>query len=372
MRPNFRRDQAMLKRDTTFIIGAGASYNIGFPLGDNLRDQIIDLLRVDDTHNRINFRDGTIGRIVQDKAAREGGTGDWPARAAAYRQAAATIRDGLPFARSIDSFLDGLRGQPEIEFLGKLAIATVILRAESNSPLAFRKVEAVNSAEIQENYLRALLASWHSELGQILYDGHTVETIDHVFDHAAFIIFNYDRCIEEFLTISLMRRFAIERNKAMALVARCQIIHPYGRVGAFQHGEAHIPFGRFDDDQLVEVADGIRTFTEAMEDAVGDTVKDMVARAEVLVFMGFGWLPQNMRLLQVGERVTNAHDVFATTMGLAKGETDVVADQLDEILRRSDYTADYENDKLPSATFTTEHGDCKALMRNCWLRLTSR
>lgn len=168
----------MLKRDTTFIIGAGASYNIGFPLGDNLRDQIIDLLRVDDTHNRVNFRDETIGRIVQDRAGREGGTGDWPTRAAAYRRAAATIRDGLPFARSIDSFLDGLRGQPEIEFLGKLAIATAILRAESSSPLAFQKVEAGNAAEIHENYLRAVLASWHSELGQILYDGHTVETIE--------------------------------------------------------------------------------------------------------------------------------------------------------------------------------------------------
>ena len=86
--------------------------------------------------------------------------------------------------------------------------------------------------------------------------------------------------------------------------------------------------------------------------------------------MGFGWLPQNMELLQVGGRVTNTQQVFATAMKMDDGEIAVVADQIDKILRRAGYSPDYAQDKLPRAEFIIERGDCKALMNNCWLRLT--
>ena len=361
----------MLKRDTSFVIGAGASRDLGFPLGDTLRDKIISLLRVEDPNTSINFSDPTLAKVIARRAESERGSA-WPERVEAYRRAAAIICAGLPFARSIDTFLDGLRDQPDIEFLGKLAIATIILRTEQASALSFRPVSAANAREIAEARLKELVSSWHVSLGQILYEGHTLETLGTVFDHASFIVFNYDRCIEEFLTISLMRRFAIERSEAMALVARCRIIHPYGQVGSFLPNDAgHIAFGNFQDHQLAEVAASVRTFTEAMEESVGDKVKDMVARADVLVFMGFGWLPQNMQLLQVGDRVTNAHQVFATTMDMAFGEVRIVEQQVDKILRRKDYSPEYDERPADPAEFIVEQGDCKALMKNCWLRLTS-
>lgn len=111
----------------------------------------------------------------------------------------------------------------------------------------------------------------------------------------------------------------------------------------------------------------IRTFTEAMEEDVSDQVKDGIAGADTIVFMGFGWLPQNMALLRTDNRVTNATKVFATTMGMRNGEVDGVSYQLDEMRRRGRHVGQ----PLPGATFTSENGDCKALMVNCWLRLTS-
>lgn len=363
----------MLERDTTFILGAGASFDLGFPLGDTLRDRIIELLTVDDPNTSINFSDPDFARVMQARAVSEAGASAWPDRLEAYRRAAGTICAGLPFARSIDTFIDGLRHQEHIEFLAKLAISTVILRAEAGSPLVPSQVRAVNAKDIRAKQLKTLLASWHTELSQILYDGHTTDTLGQVFDHATFVVFNYDRCLEEFLTISLMRRFGIDRRQALALVCKCRIVHPYGQVGAFDpEGNGFIPFGGHEDHQLVDVAARIRTFTETMESEIGDRIKDMVAQADMLVFLGFGWLAQNMALLQVGQRLTNARQVFATTMNMEPGEIMVVKDQIDEILRREDYTPHHVDPRPPALDFITERDDCKALMRNCWLRLTRR
>lgn len=362
----------MLERDTTFVIGAGASFDLGLPLGDTLRDRIIEVL-VDDPNRSIGFTDESIAKILRDRAVQEVGLSSWPTRIVAYRHAAGIIRGGLPFARSIDTFIDGLRHVDHIEFLSKLAIATVILRGEAGAPLSQRQVFAANAEAIRAERLRRLLASWHTELTQILYDGHSVETLDQVFEHAAFVVFNYDRCLEEFLTISLMRRFNLERRHAEKLVEKCAIVHPYGLVGASNpDADGYIPFGQVDDRQLVAATLRIRTFTETMESEVSERIKDLVAQADVLVFMGFGWLPQNMELLHVGQRFTTTRQVFATTMKMEAGEVAVVRDQINQMLRRGEYTPDYHDPAPPPPIFVNERGDCKALMNNSWLRLTHR
>lgn len=363
----------MLRNETTFVVGAGASRDLGFPLGDGLRDQIVELLAVKDPNTSIGLTDQMLSEVLRDRATREAGVNAWTDRMEVYYRTAAIIRAGLPFARSIDSFLEGVRNVPDIEFLAKLAIATVILRSEAGSPLVPYTERAANAGDIRAMRLAQLTSGWHAKLGQILFEGHTCDTVDTVFERASFVVFNYDRCIEEFLTTALERRFAIDRGRALKALFKCKIVHPYGQVGAFEPDKPnHVPFGRLGDwRRLPEVAGRIRTFTEAMEEGGGDRVKDCVAEAETIVFMGFGWLPQNMALLRADNRATNASKVFATTMGMPKGEIDVVADQLDEMLRQGRHSPEYANTPRPAATFTSEDGDCKALMANCWLRLTS-
>ena len=175
-------------------------------------------------------------------------------------------------------------------------------------------------------------------------------------DHVSFV-FNYDRSVEEFLTTSLMRRFAIGRTKDLVAVARCRLVHPYGQVGPYFPEEAgHIAFGDCDEQQLESVAGGKRTFTESMANRIGDQVKDCVAAAETIVFLGFGWLPQNMVLLHATNRVTNASKVFATVFGMPQGEIAVVADQLDRMLRRQGHSADYAEEPTPPAEFIQDRG----------------
>ena len=88
--------------------------------------------------------------------------------------------------------------------------------------------------------------------------------------------------------------------------------------------------------------------------------------------MGFGWLPQNMELLQVEEGNTNARWVYATMMNMEQGEIDVVIRQINQILKRDeDYYQTYDDSPVEELEFIIDRGDCKALMQNCWLRLTS-
>lgn len=362
----------MLERTTTFVIGAGASHDFEFPLGDLLRDRIISVLNIDDPNRSINFSDPSVSTIVQDRAAKDGGNVEWLSRIEVYRNAATIIRNGLPFARSIDTFVDGLRDDQQIRFLAKLAIALVILRAETGSPLGLGTNPRFEPPHLRDEKLQKLRSSWHVELSQILFDGHTAATLDSVFENASFIVFNYDRCLEEFLTISLMRRFNIERARALALVGKCSIIHPYGQVGAFQPDEdGFLAFGQFQDYQVTAAASRIRTFTESMESDVAAGIKELIAQAEVLAFMGFGWLPQNMQLLRVEGRRTTARRVYATMKDMEQGEIDVVINQINHILNRDEDDPFYDDMVDYPLEFIIDRGDCKALMQNCWLRLTS-
>jgi hypothetical protein len=52
-----------------------------------------------------------------------------------------------------------------------------------------------------------------------------------LFENASFIIFNYDRCLEQFLVNALPRLYAISETEADSIVHNINIIHPYGSVG---------------------------------------------------------------------------------------------------------------------------------------------
>ena len=205
----------------------------------------------------------------------------------------------------------------------------------------------------------------------MLFDGHTRDTIGSVFKDVNFVVFNYDRCIEQFLTIALMRRFNIEQGRARDLVAGCSIVHPYGKVGELR--EAHsggVPYGGLEGADFAQVASSIKTYTESMEEQTAGVVKDSVAAAQTLVFMGFGWLGQNVELLDTGHRETKAEKVFATTMGMPPGEVEVVVDRINAIVHRGRYNTSRTELGTLEVGFVNDNGDCGALMRNCWLRLT--
>jgi hypothetical protein len=169
-----------------------------------------------------------------------------------FQKAAWRIRDGLPFAQSIDDFLDQHRTDRYVNLYGKAAIVQAVLEAERNSRLFFNRLEGAETFDAEK-----LADTWFTKFMYMLCRGIPRENVTKVFEKVAFIVFNYDRCIEHFLIHAVQRAYSIRFEDAAAIVGKLHIVHPYGSVGDL----SKVPFGNTRVNAL-QLADGIKTYTE--------------------------------------------------------------------------------------------------------------
>ena len=244
---------------TVFIIGAGASKEANLPTGDELMAEIADLL---------DFR-------FRDSGKLEGGDHDiWAAlkRHAGdesayeyYLPQALHIGHAMPLANSIDSFVDQHRDNEKIALCAKLAIVRAILKAEKGGKLYFRQSQAVD--------FRSLSGTWYNPFFRLLTEGCSKNELAERFKCVSLIVFNYDRCIEQFLTHALQSYYRIPPDEANQLLHYIGIYHPYGDVGI---GFAQEPTPT----QLLELARRIRTFAEGT-DPESSQIVDIRKRMEL-------------------------------------------------------------------------------------------
>ena len=108
---------------TLFIVGAGASSEAGLPTGHDLKKEIIDRLNMEfKTFGEQMRGDRTILASLRLHTNQLG----FPGEIDSYVKAGWHIRDAMPLAQSIDSFIDIHSGDKKIELCGKLAIVSSI------------------------------------------------------------------------------------------------------------------------------------------------------------------------------------------------------------------------------------------------------
>jgi hypothetical protein len=320
----------MFRQKTTIIIGAGASCELGLPSGDSLKFQIARLLRPA-ADNAYGFEDETMAALMRQRCPN---VWDYEAILGPLKEAAARIRKGLPLAVSIDNFLYSHQGDGEIEQLGKLAIAICILRSEKSSHL-FNPVPAIMqlshpqptpTLSIDGN---ELAKSWYPIFAQLLMSGIQRGDIASAFRNLRFIIFNYDRCFEQFIWMALQNYFDIGTDQASEILDNVSFIHPYGDLGAlpWQSDTDSVAFGDCSITDLTKMIPRIRTFTESVQSDVGGNVKDAVEWAETLLILGFGYLDQNIQLLSPTTE-TRSNRVFSTAYGISPYDYDVIKDTM--------------------------------------------
>lgn len=309
----------MFKSETVFVVGAGASCELGLPSGAQLKDEIAKLLniRFPDSYNQKTgdpdicdcFR--TLAREQNMQSINDFLHKSWH------------IRDSLPLALSIDNFLDAHKDDQLIEQCGKLAIAKAIVNAEQASILRrmFSKDRKINFGVLE--------GTWILKFFQMLTENVRKEQIGDIFANVSIITFNYDRCIEQFLPFALSQYYGFNEIEAQQACQRLSIIHPYGQVGwlPWQRNEAQVPFGaeRFD---LIKVSSMLRTFAEGMADPIQRVrIQTLMHNAESVVFLGFAFHPMNMDILKLPAEGL-ANKAFATTYGLSKADCDVVQTQI--------------------------------------------
>ncbi len=284
----------MFRRNTTFVIGAGASTEFGLPAGAGLAKRIKESAL---------FRHGSYGQTQRfgDDFFADKLLGRFPNITDRQSRSSAldAIHSGIFTAVSIDAFIHRHRSDSAIEEMGKALIALEIAKAERGSSMFM-------SEEMGQGLDRSDLdQTWIGSFLRILLDG--VEDPQLVGNDVSIICFNYDRCIEFYLREALIKAFRITRSDAHDIVYRMNIIHPYGTLGTLPegligYGPGLLPFGpeldhRFDP---FEVGKSIRTYTERMQDDQAiKKIHDAVEHCSQLIFLGFGFNNQNLDLLRI-------------------------------------------------------------------------
>ena len=299
----------MTAAKTVFVVGAGASCEYGFPSGIALKQSISSSLA-----RLVSQEPDTPMRDVLDIAAHKEAKD-----VSVYVKTAQEISRALPLALSIDNYLHTHRGDKVIEQVGKLAIVQTILNAERRSKLYFKPTADFNFSNVED--------TWLTKLMQLLNESNTIDSLKARLASITFVVFNYDRCIEHFLFNAIKTFYGVPWDVAAEVAMGIRIYHPYGTVGEYPFNPsmqaAGTPYGAdLRRDSLLEVAQGIKTFTEGTDDRLSDilAIREHIANASKLIFLGFAFHPINIELLARNKNTSMSNDssCFGTVYGMSE------------------------------------------------------
>lgn len=306
---------------TVFIVGAGASKEANMPTGLELRGLIARALNIHTNLSEVVSGDAQILEALSIVAR----TGQpYSENLESFRNAAQRIRRALPQAMSIDSYIDSHSGDKEIELCGKLAIVKTILKAEAKSTVFVGQRQNGSKAEFD-----CLEDTWFHGFFQLIINGcKNVDDLQKRLASMVLIIFNYDRCIEQYLYHALQNYYHLEGYAAATLLQQLDIYHPYGTVGSLPWRKLNdvVPFGHDPHaQQLLTLVKQIKTFTEGTDASSSDVkiIRSHVTTSNKLVFLGFAFHRLNLELLlpesepPQGGKLASTRQVYGTAYNIS-------------------------------------------------------
>lgn len=327
----------MLTTPTLFVVGAGASAELGFPIGTALRDEISLLLDLQFHGVHLVGHDQDFADFLSDWCFRTN------VKHHDLWQAANSVSRALPLTSSIDSYLDSHRAHPLRSICGKLAIARAISVAENQSALSCN-----NDKEAAVFDFKRLSTTWYQRLWSLLQKGVTPEDPKRAFSNLKIITFNYDRSIQRFLQLAYSHFLDVPLDVALNHVDELEILHIYGSLGKLEArpdvSKSFRTNGYTID--LFNAAQRISTYTEQVNSDITDQIGDLIWDSQRIVFMGFSFGSENFDLLSqaVGGREIQ-RQVYATTYQMSDEATSYVRTRLDSLFSRNFSLASLKPDK---------------------------
>lgn len=315
----------MLAEPTVLVVGAGAGEALGMPVGSDLIRVIAQKLDISFAdYGETPSGDPELREFLRRLSNEDDSLSAWVS-------ASKAVASGVRYAKSIDEFLHIHEDDERLKVCAKLAIAQTILERERRSGLFIE-----NAVQREWRDEDAVIRSWLAALVRLLGEGElTSSSRADFFKNLTIINFNYDRCIEHFLYNALQDLFRIGDTEAAVLMQTLPVYHPYGLVGAldWQGGKRTIPFGA-DRRDLLSLSREILTFHEQIEEGESlSAMREAMAAARRIVFLGFHFHEQNMRLLQTGPREDkDPADIYATFIHRSQADAEVVRDRLFGVL----------------------------------------
>lgn len=316
------------------VVGAGASAEVGLPVGAGLTKSVQKLLEYSASgRGRPDRGDETIFNAISERARPDNSMQQ-------YLAACERIRRGMLQAKSIDNFIDSNQDDPKIAACGKLAIASAILSAERDSDLFSDHTRANSRIDFEK-----VRDTWYGRFFDMINEHCLIEDVPARLARITIICFNYDRCIEHFLLGALQNYYSCTASVAIDAIRRMTIYHPFGVVGllpAFSTERAtDVPFGIEPHwGHLRSAADQLRTFTEGVsDDDMLSNIRSRLRSADLLLFLGFAYHPQNLKLLfgdGGSEDATSVRQVLGTAFGMSDYAANSIRARIERAIHPTD------------------------------------
>lgn len=228
----------MFNTNTTFILGAGASWHYGYPTGEELVRRVIKKAQELETyceqssHLRNPFMPKYLLRNGRGEPGQEGGL--WAAAAYSARQLFGRLTQVNPTV--IDYFL---KQNADLHEIGKLAIAMVLFDCEAAYDAArgnpnrielterlkrqgrFPQGVTVQPSAFDDDWLRFVLYKITSSCRQ---------SSDLLNNKLTFATFNYDTSLEQRLFLGLNNIKYFSKEDVLRFLGHGRILHVYGKL----------------------------------------------------------------------------------------------------------------------------------------------
>ena len=280
----------MIRKQTLFVLGAGASIPYEFPSGKKLQETLCKLTARTDNPAGMALKE--IGYSDED----------------IHNFARTLARSKIP---SIDTFL---ARNAQFSDIAKAAIAALLIACESEDVL-FKP----DNDEDWYAYLWSKMAAVDIRIDMLAQN------------QVSFITFNYDRSLECFLHETTKSTFAVDDDASFNAWRRFPIIHVYGDIGQFALDTSGQIIRPYLSPSVVEVASKrLRVVPEMRDDdsSSGD-IRKLIILASKIIFLGFSF--DEMNCQRIGLKSTFKEmksegdplpEIHATTLGLSNPEVE--------------------------------------------------
>ena len=239
----------------------------------------------------------------------------------------------MELAPSIDNFLHTHSAIPGLTDVGKYLIADAIGKAERKSPL-FVSFDNQNRDTLPKGIDR----TWLGALFKSLATGRDYQSFLDGLNRIHFVTFNYDRCIERFFGLAVPSYFNVRPESRFW--QSLHITHVFGITAAYDF--EHTIRGKIDEyiqeewhqAMMLEAPKTIRTFTEGVDSSVGVSIKQALQDSSLLLFLGFGFHPLNMKFFNMAQGNKKVR-VLGSTLGLSEPNVDEVWGDISQAIKCS-------------------------------------
>lgn len=276
-----------MKPKIALVLGAGSSVSMGYPVGEALREEIIN--------NTIPV----YGSILQSLGY------------SSHSQEHFVKEFRRSQMETIDSFL---ARRPEFSEVGKIAIAAILLHKEDETKL---------HTFVHED-------RWY----RYFFNKIAIENWEKLnLSYISIISFNYDRSFEHYIVNALSASYGKQLDEAYDKLNELNIIHIYGILGICDpNSSEYFPYDsqKLNSTNISIGASKLKVIPEGRNDDPGlIKARNILMTADRIGFLGFGFDPANLERLDssttckrvvIRQEVQVARKVVGTSYGLTNAE----------------------------------------------------